>query len=205
MRPCSKCKKEFELSVFSPDPKTGKLRRTYCPDCRREYERQKRAENPEKARERAKQWRQKNWDAAKAAAYKWRLAHPETWKAATKRWREKHQRDHSANVRKTNRDKVYDHYGRTCTCCGEDQIMFLTIDHIDNDGATHRKEMGNRGGSSFFAWMVSADFPSGFQVLCRNCNWGKHVNGGVCPHQTSEGSETIPKGSTAKRPEARGT
>ena len=27
------------------------------------------------------------------------------------------------------------------------------------------------------------DFPEGFQILCFNCNAGKHRNGGRCPHE----------------------
>jgi hypothetical protein len=40
--------------------------------------------------------------------------------------RDKHQR---------NRDLVFAHYGEQCACCGESERLFLTIDHINNDGA----------------------------------------------------------------------
>lgn len=192
MRACSRCRKEFERSVFSPDPKTGRLRTSYCPSCRREYERERRAANPERERERQKKWRQKNWDAAKKAQYRWRQKNPEKWKEVNQRWRERYLCEYTAKVRERNRNLVFGHYGTECACCGESQRLFLTIDHIGNDGAEHRREIGNKGGSSFFAWLVAEGFPSGFQTLCRNCNWGKHANGGICPHQVSEGSTTIP-------------
>jgi hypothetical protein len=77
--------------------------------------------------------------------------------------------------------------GRVCACCREDSVVFLTIDHINNDGNVHRKEIG--GGSLIYRWLKQQNYPEGFQVLCRNCNWAKQF--GVCPHQESVISTTI--------------
>jgi hypothetical protein len=77
------------------------------------------------------------------------------------------------------KEQVFDHYGRTCACCGEAIPEFLSIDHVNNDGNIQRKQ---RNGGNLYHWLVAHNFPEGFQTLCRNCNWGKHVNGGVCPH-----------------------
>ncbi len=77
---------------------------------------------------------------------------------------------------------VIDYYGGKCSCCGETEFSFLCIDHVDNDGAQHRKTYP-RGGSSGYRRIIRNNFPVGFQVLCCNCNWGKRVNGGVCPHK----------------------
>ena len=75
--------------------------------------------------------------------------------------------------------KVFDHYGRKCACCGESVKEFLTIDHINGEGTKHRKKIGRK----MYNWLVQNNLPKGFQTLCFNCNWGKHVNGGVCPHK----------------------
>ena len=74
-----------------------------------------------------------------------------------------------------------DAYGGVCDCCGEDDIRFLTIDHINNDGAEHRRQIGN-GGVTLYNWLKKNDWPEGFRVLCANCNLGRHWNGGTCPH-----------------------
>ena len=79
---------------------------------------------------------------------------------------------------------VFDHYGRSCVCCGESEELFLTIDHVNNDGAEHRRAIG----PDICAWLLKNDFPEGFQVLCYNCNCGKQRNGGTCPHQTEDES-----------------
>lgn len=67
-----------------------------------------------------------------------------------------------------------------CTCCQEDMLEFLTIDHVDNNGAKHRKEVIKT--QTFYNWLKSNNWPSGFQILCFNCNLAKgHY--GICPHQ----------------------
>jgi len=77
------------------------------------------------------------------------------------------------------RNQVFDHYGWTCFCCGENHPEFLTIDHINNDGATHRKEIGT---NYIYNWLIKNNFPEGFQTLCMNCNFAKELYG-VCPHE----------------------
>lgn len=72
--------------------------------------------------------------------------------------------------------------GSKCACCGETQILFLTIDHLANNGSNERKDIGIRGGCAFYRFLRKANYPSGYQVLCFNCNAGKHMNGGICPH-----------------------
>jgi hypothetical protein len=87
--------------------------------------------------------------------------------------------------RKDVKTKVFDAYGRSCKCCGETEELFLDIDHMDNDGAEHRKEHKLNCGTQFYAWLINNNFPSNFQTLCCNCNRGKFRNGGICPHQLS--------------------
>jgi hypothetical protein len=59
-------------------------------------------------------------------------------------------------------------YGPRCPC-GETRETALTIDHIDQNGAQHRKEIGH-GGTKFYRWLRRNGYPSGFRVLCWNCN-----------------------------------
>jgi hypothetical protein len=61
------------------------------------------------------------------------------------------------------------------------------MDHINNDGAQHRRPSGGRmKAEKLWKWLIDNNFPEGFQILCWNCNCGKHRNGGVCPHQKKE-------------------
>lgn len=82
------------------------------------------------------------------------------------------------------RELVFTHYGGyVCACCGERERKFLTLDHVNNDGNAHRKATGRNAGVFTYQWIVQNNFPPGFQILCMNCNFGKSLNGGVCPHQ----------------------
>lgn len=79
---------------------------------------------------------------------------------------------------------AYLHYGGpVCACCGETEGCFLSLDHINNDGAAHRKRTGAGCGISLYLWLRKNSYPPGLQVLCMNCNFGKRMNSGVCPHK----------------------
>ena len=60
----------------------------------------------------------------------------------------------------------------TCKICGENDLEVLTIDHIHDNGANHRKIMKNK---NIYEWLKSENYPDGYQVLCFNCNCTKNV------------------------------
>jgi hypothetical protein len=93
------------------------------------------------------------------------------------------------------KDAVFEAYGGyVCACCGETHKGFLSLDHIGNDGAKWRVALfgaRNYAGYRTYAWLFKNRFPAGFQVLCMNCNFGKRMNVGVCPHSVT--SNDYPK------------
>ena len=121
---------------------------------RREY-----GKNPEVKRRKAKEFK------------RWRENNLELWRKKNK--------EYCKNYDIKCKKLVFEYYGKKCACCGEDEIIFLTIDHINGGGTKHRKRIGNK----INRWLVSRKFPEGFQTLCFNCNWGKHINNGICPHK----------------------
>ena len=80
---------------------------------------------------------------------------------------------------------VFAHYGGKCACCGEQTPQFLTIDHIENNGAEHRKKIGVKCGWVFYKWLLKNNYPEGHQLLCFNCNTAKGFFG-ICPHQQTK-------------------
>jgi len=99
-------------------------------------------------------------------------------------------RERGRKTAKATKLKVISHYGGKCYCCQESIIDLLTIDHINGKGAKHRKELGNGKtnycGEKFYSWLVKQGLPSGYQTACFSCNAGRHINGGVCPHQKNK-------------------
>lgn len=82
------------------------------------------------------------------------------------------------------RREIVDHYGACCACCGETQYEFLTIDHVNNDGAVHKRVVG-RDTYSVLRWIKANDFPNSIQILCYNCNCVRNTYG-YCPHQKQD-------------------
>ena len=76
--------------------------------------------------------------------------------------------------------------GKVCSCCGETELGFLQIDHIDGGGNAHRRSL-NLAGTTFLHSLKKAGFPPGYRVLCANCNWGRRLTG-VCPHEEHRGN-----------------
>jgi hypothetical protein len=76
--------------------------------------------------------------------------------------------------------KAYGGESPQCVCCGEQTLQFLALDHINGGGHAQRKETG---GGGFYVWLRRHNYPAGFQVLCHNCNFGRQINGGTCPHK----------------------
>ena len=77
---------------------------------------------------------------------------------------------------------VLSHYSKGkphCRVCGFEDIRALCLDHVENNGAEHRREINSHGqkcGShAVYAWIRKNNFPSGFQVLCCNCNMIKEA------------------------------
>lgn len=87
---------------------------------------------------------------------------------------------------------VISHYGGKCECCGEDNIGFLTIDHINGDGKEHRNSLGSPG-SHFYKRLIDCGFPKDppLRVLCYNCNCGRYTHGGICPHGLAGKGENL--------------
>ena len=82
------------------------------------------------------------------------------------------------------RREVLAAYGGQCACCGERTPEFLQVDHINNDGAAHRRSISRKSGEPFAKWLRRNGWPPGFQLLCANCNSAKGFYG-ACPHETA--------------------
>lgn len=78
--------------------------------------------------------------------------------------------------------------GCICLCCGEKELMFLSLDHVFNDGSVERRKLGGKRGYPIYALWRARNYPDKdrYQVLCMNCQFGKKLNNGICPHKKNE-------------------
>jgi hypothetical protein len=74
-------------------------------------------------------------------------------------------------------DAMFSAYGGKCVCCGISRRTFLQIDHVDGNGAAHRKETRRTGGFPLAHWLRANGWPEGFQILCANCHAEKTKRG----------------------------
>lgn len=120
-----------------------------------------------------------------------RIDYAAAWHKANRAHSQEIKNDSQRRLRAEAKKLAFDHYGNKCACCGETELVFLQIDHVNNDGAVHRKGSGGLRGASICQWLIKKNFPEGFQILCRNCNFSKPRNGGVCVHQGIKAVEPI--------------
>lgn len=78
--------------------------------------------------------------------------------------------------------KYSGHTPPECVLCGFSNILALQLDHIDGDGAAFRKVNPHQTGKSLTLFLRKRNWPTGYRVLCANCQCLERerlgVNGG---------------------------
>jgi len=158
---CSKCKRNKKKPEFWKQITNKDGLHSWCKDCQRKLARNNyhiiKKKNPQKLKDYANKWRSNNIDRARELAR------------------------NSWHRRRLGVLKYYSNGKPKCACCGETEIEFLSIDHINGGGLKESREKGyGRGG--LMRWIINNNYPKGFQILCHNCNFAKgHY--GECPHK----------------------
>lgn len=137
-------------------------------------------------------WKQRNREAVNERRRSLYALEPEKHRQRSSAYRKDaknsvlaYNRQWSADYRARLRSEMLIAYGGKCNCCGEDQSLFLQLDHVENDGHLDRK--AHKTSNKLLAHLKKAGWPKDrYQLLCANCNFGKLMNGGVCPHQIQE-------------------
>jgi len=74
------------------------------------------------------------------------------------------------------RNKFFDMYGGCCSCCGESEREFLSLDHVE--GQIGKKKEGHKA----YRTAIKELRLDKYRILCHNCNQAtKH--GKICPHR----------------------
>jgi hypothetical protein len=142
----------------------------------REAARRYREENPDQVRNSAHRWLDANREKSRESGRRYREANLEKERERQRRYQKANRERYTElnrQWRQRTREQVFAHYGTECACCGTSEN--LTIDHVDGNGAEHRKELfgAQLGGSRFYAWLIKQGFPVGYQTLCKSCNLSK--------------------------------
>jgi radical SAM protein with 4Fe4S-binding SPASM domain len=196
---------------------------TYCKDCRKAEVKAEAAANPNIWKERYERYRPKTEDdlrrqrersAQNTRALRARRRRDDVCSSChvrpaepgrrcdpcreyTRRWTaDNRERVHAFGkiTRDRRRQAVLAAYGGVCACCREHRPEFLAVDHVNGDGAAHKRTVRN-----LYSWLKKNNFPQeGFQLLCHNCNFAKYAHG-ACPHTAEANAATSP-GTTDPQP-----
>lgn len=158
---CFKCKNIKSFDEFSGQKRNKDGKASWCKQCHREYTIRRQKENPEKMNVATMRWAKKNPEKVKATH------------------RKRYVKD---------KKEIMSRLGNKCVCCGEAELEFLSLDHINNDGHLDRKVTGCSG-VSFYAYLLrKVEFLEEkiktLRILCMNCHISisKDVNS-VCVHK----------------------
>ena len=150
---CPKCKTVKAFSEFYKNNATQNGLRSHCKKCCSEYRKARYYANPQRYINYTAEWGKQNIARRNAYMVKYHLRL---------------------------KMLIIKHYGERCNCCGEKEVDFLTIDHINGGGGKHRKIVG--GGGAVYREIIKKNYPSSYRLLCMNCNWATR-KGKICPHQ----------------------
>ena len=160
MLKCSLCKASKPPAEFNNNIRRPSGKDAYCKQCRAVY----RILHP------------MTKQAQSEANKRYRLKNREKCRARQKSWRDKN-KEHCRQTngilrRKYNlqlKTALLEAYGKSCACCNESNVGFLSIDHINGGGRQHRRDIKVTG-TSFYKWLKDNNYPPGYRVLCPNCN-----------------------------------
>lgn len=150
-------------SVTAAQRKWRENNKEHVAECSREYYRQNGGPITESRREYNKQYGQKNKEII--------VGRVRQWCKDNHQQRLDNQRRHRVNIK----HEVFSHYCEgdpCCQHCGYPIMAALSIDHINENGAEHRRETG-LGGTAMYCWLRKNSYPGDFQVLCFNCQLKK--------------------------------
>lgn len=160
-RKCPRCKKNKEIKFYGKDSTTKNKLRVYCKTCEKIKRRISYVKNRQKRINSTKKWRKNNYH--KFMQY----------------------------VRKRRNEvkiELVNGYGGKCECCGENRIVFLSLDHINRDGKIDRKRFYTS--DDLYRHLIKRGFPEGYRILCMNCNFATRY-GNECPHKLEQALEGV--------------
>lgn len=135
------------------------------------------------SRERSKRWRERHPTYSKDyyANNKEKLrSYMNSWKRENRISGDGAKRE--SNERLRLKCEVMSHYSSTetlrCAMCGIEDVRILCIDHISGNGAEQRRTVNGVPrslGAPFYRWLRRNNYPTGYQILCLNCNVIKRI------------------------------
>jgi RNA polymerase-binding transcription factor DksA len=137
--------------------------------------------NKEIQREKGRKYYQENKEKRLLNTKEWCKKNPDKVRELSRKKNIKY-REKGKIKRREIKLKIINAYGGKCACCGENIPEFLTLEHIKGGGQKERKALRSKYScQSLYKKLINENFPSGYSILCFNCNITKGIYG-KCPH-----------------------
>ncbi len=123
------------------------------------------------------------------ARLRWSAEHREQEREKARIYHQTHKERLNGQITQRRRDmrtRIIETLGSACQCCGVTEPVFLTIDHVQNDG---NKVRGMQRHLLYKMILDEGCPPERYQILCWNCNSAKHLLG-ACPHMRESSKKT---------------
>jgi hypothetical protein len=185
---CTRCDIEQPLDgahFGKRETKTGQGWRwdSWCRGCYAANTKRIQTIDPERKRQKDKEWRERN---SERYAKNRQLRYQQRSTPEKERMRVSH-RKYNQSLKQRCLDAYRSGPIIACDCCLESNSALLTLDHSNDDGQAHRKELGgNKNGAAFYKLLENNGFPQdlGLRILCQSCNWARHwTPDRRCPHE----------------------
>lgn len=176
-RKCSRCRKSEPKVEFGSDYGKNGGASFYCITCRRESRKKYYLKNKEASLEKSRKYRERHPEKIKKFNSRYYRENKQWWT----NWRENNKERWGRiqiSYRQRLKEQAISAYGGKCSCCGEDKLEFLTLEHVNHDGKKHRD----------MVWSVYRDLrrrgwpKNGITVFCWNCQMATRF-GDKCPHK----------------------
>lgn len=182
---CPSCGIEKPLIDFAKDKNRARGVTSRCKVCSRAYGAKYRALNADAQKKKSNDYYARNKDkiAAKRQTEEYKT-HRREWERSVKDRPERKERIrvNGRNFHERVWSEAIKFFG-PCACCGESTPEFLSLDHINGNGAEERKK--GKSGMMILSALRRAGWPeeskNEYRLLCFNCNFSiGHY--GFCPH-----------------------
>lgn len=168
MKTCYCCKNDLPEEAFNKNKNKPDGLATECKVCKKLLD---------------KQYRERHKDKIKSTKHEYYLEHRDETIQRVCQYAKDNRLQHNARGTKAKNKlklevfSVYSCGDFKCKHCDETETGVLTVDHVNGDGAEHRREIGLTAscGSNFYRWLKRNNYPEGFQILCYNCQYRKRM------------------------------
>lgn len=185
LKTCKKCLQQKPSSEFRSNGKRGL--RNACAQCERAQQNAAYRADPAKFSAKNKASYARNIERRRKGSSLYYHDNREAILEKAKLYRNKNSERINAKTRKWRADlkcEMVEAYGGQCSCCGEKEIAFLTLEHTNGDGAAHRRALKHP--NKVYTDLKRRGWPKdGYDVLCFNCNCAT-AGGKVCPHKLQQ-------------------